>query len=68
VVAVTNSCGDTAEKIKYRRYGEAMVTVQQGQSATGERFVSAEALKKVEPIQIRCGVCACNTPFGGREP
>ena len=39
VVAVTDSSGDTAEKIKYDPYGEATVTVQGGHSSTGNLYL-----------------------------
>ena len=39
VVAVTDSSGDTAEKIKYDPYGEATVTVQGGHSSTGNPYL-----------------------------
>ncbi len=39
VVAVTDSSGDTDEKIKYDSYGEATVTVQGGHSATGNPYL-----------------------------
>ena len=39
VVAVTDSSGDTAEKIKYDPYSEAAVTVQDGHSTTGNAYL-----------------------------
>ncbi len=39
VIAVTDSSGDTDEKIKYDSYGEATVTVQGGHSATGNPYL-----------------------------
>ena len=39
VVAVTGSDGTIVEKIKYDPYGQAAVTVQQGQSASGNPYL-----------------------------
>lgn len=39
VVAVTDSSGDTAERIKYDPYGEAAVAVQAGHSSTGNPYL-----------------------------
>jgi len=39
VVAVASSDGTTVEKVKYDPYGEATVTVQQGQSASGNPYL-----------------------------
>lgn len=39
VVAVTDSSGDTAERIKYDPYGEATVSVQPGHSSTGNPYL-----------------------------
>ncbi len=39
VIAVTDSSGDTDEKINYAPYGEATVTVQGGHSATGNPYL-----------------------------
>jgi len=39
VVAVASSDGTTVEKVKYDPYGQATVTVQQGQSASGNPYL-----------------------------
>ena len=39
VVAVTDSSGDTVEKIDYDPYGEATVTVQPGKTASGNPYL-----------------------------
>jgi len=39
VVALTDEAGAVVEKIKYDPYGEATVSVQQGQSATGNPYL-----------------------------